>query len=167
MDGFSTTRLATIRDTRNGSKFWRSTLQLELFQSSDTEYKGKEGKVCNKCKQFLPLSAFSRCSAANYLRPECKSCNNKLSKVRQEIRDSVGNPPEDYICPICLGNQQDVSGKGNNRNGSWVIDHDHETDTFRGWLCHACNRGLGCFHDSIEVLQRAIGYLNDDRSEDK
>lgn len=166
MVGFSTIHPATILAMKSGSKFWRSTLQLELFQSSDTDYKGKEGKVCNKCKQFLPLSAFSRHSAANYLRPECKSCNNKLSKVRQEIRDRVGDPPEDYVCPICLGEQEDVSGKGNNRNGSWVVDHDHETDTFRGWLCHACNRGLGCFHDSVEVLQRAIGYLSDDRSKD-
>ncbi|NCW72910.1 MAG: hypothetical protein EBW12_07965 [Actinobacteria bacterium] len=42
----------------------------------------------------------------------------------------------------------------------WVVDHNHETDSFRGFLCHNCNRGIGVFQDDVLRLERAIGYLN-------
>ena len=38
----------------------------------------------------------------------------------------------------------------------WVIDHDHDTGEFRGWLCNNCNTGLGAMGDTIEGLERAI-----------
>lgn len=39
------------------------------------------------------------------------------------------------------------------------IDHCHTTKTVRGLLCNNCNRGLGHFKDSKELLQNAIEYL--------
>lgn len=39
------------------------------------------------------------------------------------------------------------------------MDHDHETDEFRGLLCHRHNLALGHFKDSIEELHAAIDYL--------
>ena len=44
------------------------------------------------------------------------------------------------------------------------IDHCHESESkgiikIRGLLCHACNTSLGGFNDSIELLRRAITYL--------
>jgi hypothetical protein len=68
-------------------------------------------------------------------------------------------PKGEYTCPICLGTEEEVKGKGNTKNGPWVIDHCHETDAFRGWLCHKCNRSLGGFDDSVDILSRAIKYL--------
>lgn len=38
-------------------------------------------------------------------------------------------------------------------------DHDHSTHKFRGWLCRACNRGIGLLGDSIETLSAAVRYL--------
>lgn len=38
-------------------------------------------------------------------------------------------------------------------------DHNHETKTFRGALCHACNLGLGKFNDSLSRLEAAIAWL--------
>ena len=119
-------------------------------------------KTCNKCYKELPISMFSKHSgskAPNYYRPECKSCNNQLSKVRRYLKEQYGSPPKNYRCPICNGTEQDVKGKGGLTCSSWVIDHDHKTDKFRGWLCHKCNRGIGCFHDDITMLKKAIYYL--------
>jgi hypothetical protein len=39
------------------------------------------------------------------------------------------------------------------------LDHDHKTNTFRGWLCSHCNLNLGKFGDDIAGLQAAIMYL--------
>lgn len=116
-------------------------------------------KICNKCKRELSVDKFSKHGGANYFRPECKECNNKLSKIRKQIKEQYGMPPKGYCCPICNGTEEEVKGKGGINCSTWVVDHDHKTNKFRGWLCHACNRGVGCFHDDIEYLKRAINYL--------
>ena len=38
-------------------------------------------------------------------------------------------------------------------------DHDHETGIFRGWLCPACNRGLGLIGDNANAVRRLLAYL--------
>ena len=135
--------------------------QLNLFDEWDSLASLEEGetKVCTKCHQEKPLSAFSKSSGANFYRPECKSCNNELTRVRNDLREKYGMPDEDYTCPICLRNAEEVDGKGG-KAGPWVIDHCHKTDKFRGWLCHSCNRGLGGFEDNTLRLKRAMTYLN-------
>lgn len=40
-----------------------------------------------------------------------------------------------------------------------AIDHNHATGEFRGVLCKLCNRALGMFQDSTEVLLNAVEYL--------
>lgn len=45
------------------------------------------------------------------------------------------------------------------RNTFLAVDHCHETNKIRGLLCSNCNRGLGLFKDSVEILQNAINYL--------
>jgi len=40
-----------------------------------------------------------------------------------------------------------------------VVDHDHDTNRVRGLLCNSCNVALAKFCDSIELLNRAIIYL--------
>jgi len=40
-----------------------------------------------------------------------------------------------------------------------VVDHCHNTKKVRGVLCSACNKGLGLFEDSIDILEKAIQYL--------
>lgn len=115
-------------------------------------------KACNKCKVVKPRTEFSPSGGGKYLRPECKECARRLSAERVALRKQYGLPPDDYICPICLRKEDELFGIGGNA-GVWVVDHDHETNTFRGHLCHNCNRSIGNFNDDIERLQRAIDYL--------
>lgn len=134
-------------------------MQMEFFTDAVLFDTSQDTKKCNKCNEVLPIACFSRHSGANYHRPECKKCNNELSKVRTDLRYKHGMPDEDYKCPICLSDADEVKGKGNAKNGAWVVDHCHITDKFRGWLCHKCNRGLGNFDDNIDILKRVINYI--------
>ena len=132
--------------------------QIDFFEDENFNL-GDEEKTCIKCNVSLPLSSFSQSSGAKFLRPECRKCNTELTRVRNYLRDKHGMPEYNYCCPICLGSEEDVKGKGGIRNGPWVIDHCHKTEAFRGWLCHSCNRSLGGFDDNIEIMYRAIEYL--------
>ena len=116
-------------------------------------------KTCSKCKIDLEDSEFSPSSGGKYLRPECKTCAKKLAKRREQLKQQYGYPDTEYICPICLKNKDELKGSGGNAS-VWVVDHNHETDSFRGFLCHNCNRGIGVFQDSVDRLNRAIKYLD-------
>jgi hypothetical protein len=120
---------------------------------------GEQVKVCVKCQQTLPLSLFGKNSGANHLRSECRKCANDMSRSRYQLRQKFQKPPENHVCPICESNKDQCKGQGNAKNGSWVLDHDHKTHEFRGWLCHKCNRALGGFNDDPEYLLKAIKYL--------
>jgi hypothetical protein len=120
-------------------------------------------KVCSKCKINLEDSDYSPSSGGKYLRPECRKCATKLAKERTTLRELYGYPADGYVCPICLKNEEELLGTGGNAS-VWVVDHDHITNTFRGHLCHNCNRGLGVFQDDLNRLQRAINYLSSSSS---
>jgi len=134
------------------------TFQLALDLGDDYEVPVEDGKECSKCNEFLPLESFSKASGGNYARPECRSCANDLARERRSLRELHGDAPEGYQCPICLGTEVDVRGKGGGTS-TWVVDHCHEVGDFRGWLCHSCNRAIGCFNDDVPRLKRAINYL--------
>ncbi|MCX6998918.1 MAG: endonuclease VII domain-containing protein [Candidatus Sumerlaeota bacterium] len=58
-------------------------------------------------------------------------------------------------CAIC-GKEFDFK----NKNIDTIhIDHCHTTGRLRGLLCGECNKGIGFFHDSPELLLAAINYL--------
>lgn len=119
----------------------------------------EETKTCNKCSRILPVNDFPRNSGAKHFRSECKKCSNELRATSRSLRKTIKAPNKDYVCPICELNNEQSKGKGNTRNGSWVLDHNHETKEFRGWLCHKCNRALGSFNDNWKTLLRAVKYL--------
>ena len=68
------------------------------------------------------------------------------------------------LCAICK--QPEVSSDP--RTGiirRLAIDHDHLTNQFRGLLCINCNQALGKFKDDILLLESAIAYLKQYRSD--
>ena len=62
------------------------------------------------------------------------------------------------VCAICEENEKAIS----HRSGHIMrlaVDHCHTTGKIRGLLCSACNKSLGGFKDSAELLNKAINYL--------
>ena len=67
---------------------------------------------------------------------------------------------QNYTCKICQKPQDWVTNKSKLGFWSLCVDHDHVTGRIRGLLCSKCNTLLGKAEDKVEVLQRAIEYLN-------
>ena len=42
----------------------------------------------------------------------------------------------------------------------WHVDHDHETNSFRGILCHNCNASIGHAKDNPSSLRSLAAYLD-------
>ena len=62
---------------------------------------------------------------------------------------------QDNKCAICKS-----SSTKDKRRHRFAVDHCHSTGVVRGLLCSACNKGIGLFHDSQDILAAAIKYLN-------
>lgn len=116
-----------------------------------------KSKVCSKCNQELPISAFAKANG-NYPRSECKECGKKQNEIRNELKKIHGQPPEDYSCPVCKRAYNDIQYLGT-KKGGWCLDHCHKTGKFRGWLCHDCNKAIGFFKDDAELMKSAIDYI--------
>jgi len=102
-------------------------------------------KKCACCKILKENTDFGKDNQkADGLYPDCKECRSKNVKLRNEYRKSYPKPDR---CDNC-GKDEKLS-----------VDHDHETDEFRGWLCSPCNHGIGKLGDNIEGLERSILYL--------
>jgi len=121
-------------------------------------------KICKTCKQSLPATKEYFHHHSGYkdkLHPSCKECvkiNRKKNNSKEiwyqraygmsvddftEIRTKQGGKCK--ICGMCIG--------------KLYIDHDHITGVVRGLLCNNCNTALGKFNDDIELMKKAIRYL--------
>jgi len=137
--------------------------------------------TCTKCGETKPIDDFqreTRNTGRHYRKSHCKSCDSKKNKKyisnmekrkKRNLRRVEWNrsvkaffPPELFkqrlleqngVCAIC--GAKDAGGRG-----AFHADHDHETSTPRGVLCHRCNIALGHFKDNPKILQAAIEYLN-------
>ncbi len=86
--------------------------------------------------------------------------------ARHRLRVRYGLTLEDYermfdaqngLCAIC--SQPETVRNGTGQIKMLSLDHCHATNTVRSLLCDNCNKGLGVFHDDVNVLRRAIEYL--------
>ena len=138
-------------------------------------------KWCSKCETEKPSSYFhSRKDTKSGVRSHCKRCVNdsNLDKYHQDLdkkdihhlrarkhalKKFYNITLEDYdrmfkeqggVCLIC--NKKETLHK----RKYLCIDHNHDTGEVRGLLCSNCNRGLGSFKDSKNLLKGAIIYLD-------
>lgn len=66
---------------------------------------------------------------------------------------------QNNLCIICNKPETQID-KRSNKFKRLAIDHCHKTKKIRGLLCSSCNHGVGCFQDSIILIQQAINYLD-------
>ena len=110
-------------------------------------------KQCNKCKEFKPFTEFHKHKTCKggYM-TYCRPCFN-YQTLAGKHRKRYGLTPEQMTemkktgCELCGSTLQ------------LHIDHNHITNEIRGVLCTNCNRGLGHFKDSPELLKKAAEYL--------
>lgn len=123
-----------------------------------------EYKVCNVCQRYLPTVNFSRnqngVNNRIVRRPSCDECRVLIdgvkvpSKVKARWEKTRPNLVP-FKCPIC--GKVTIPGL----TSKVVLDHNHNDGTIRGWICDSCNTGIGRFKDDIELLKKAIRYLEE------
>lgn len=119
----------------------------------------EETKQCGICKKLLPLSSFGTDGGASYLRYECKLCAKHQAGIIKKLKKTSPPVPKNHVCPICDRNEETILKSNPKKKNAWCIDHNHQTNQFRGYLCHKCNLALGNFSDDINKLYKAIKYL--------
>jgi hypothetical protein len=106
-------------------------------------------KLCIECKKIKNLSEFRKDKKS--IHPVCLKCDRNIKKILREIKKTA--PPRPDHCECCGRKASDTP------LGTLVLDHDHKTKKFRGWICDRCNLGIGKLGDNIEGLQKGIKYL--------
>jgi hypothetical protein len=124
-------------------------------------------KTCNVCKHVKPFLDFHRCAATKGgLKYTCRTCLSHRKRATGQNRRSglqrYGLTEDQYqrmvekqqhVCAICR------ERRPSKHDGRLVVDHCHVTGHVRGLLCDFCNWGLGNMRDRVDILQRAIQYL--------
>lgn len=72
------------------------------------------------------------------------------SRKEQNLPDPTRAAPDH--CECCKRNAKDL-------DVALALDHCHETDAFRGWLCANCNMSIGGLGDNLDGLLAAVAYL--------
>lgn len=159
-----------VRLTKDHSRlclvcYRKGKAQLENVKYSEVGTKGnmvKDGYyLCSICNNIKPLKAFRKHkSNASGVTSSCKSCL-KIRDREKKMFYTYGITIEEYNilydkqngnCAICHNNLKE----GTN---DCSIDHNHDNGNIRGLLCNTCNRALGMFQDSPQLLYSAIRYL--------
>jgi hypothetical protein len=130
--------------------------QGELFTFTKEEV--IDGLICNNCGELQPIDQFTHMKSGEIKR-KCRTCARNQSKLVKELRDKHPYPDGTYSCPICNRKLDEIGKRGQIRLTTWVLDHCHDSETFRGWLCHHCNTALGAFRDSLDRVKNAVIYL--------
>lgn len=110
-------------------------------------------KVKNWTKSYRNTEKYREVARNHQRRRREKNPTHILDIALKSGRKKLPTPtrPCPTLCELC-GNPS--------KRRVLHLDHDHKSKTFRGWLCHNCNLGLGRFGDNAQGLRRALAYLD-------
>jgi len=137
--------------------------QLKLFEMELTQKHIDDGLECIRCGIVQPIenykSVYVKGNKKGEIKRTCKSCLRGHQFLVNQLRLENPYPSKDYKCPICERDITQIGRLGQPRMQTWVLDHCHNSETFRGYLCSNCNTGLGGLKDSVERVTNALKYL--------
>jgi len=141
-------------------------------------------KTCRTCETKKDFSEFHKgITNKDGYRPHCKECRNKYnqewysenidtvkSKYSYEknkhykLKKTFGIGYQEYLHMLaaqdnCCG----ICGTDESGARAFAVDHCHTTGNIRGLLCGNCNSGIGHLKDDVELLKRAIQYLENSK----
>lgn len=149
--------------SRERSKKWRdkniekSRISTRKHYHSNKEYYAKKRRA-----RYLKHREDELQSAKN------KHNINKDIPKDNRLKRLYGMTIQDYysllemqnnVCAICF-KQETILDNKQGIIRRLAVDHCHETGKIRGLLCYRCNIGLGKFRHSIQILENATKYLN-------
>lgn len=119
-------------------------------------------KICNICHKLVASSKFAKnqngINNRSVRRPSCVDCRKDLEGVNMSAKTKAewakkkpNNVP--FECPICA--KRTIAGI----TCKVVLDHNHRNEEARGWVCDSCNTGIGRFKDNVELINRAIKFI--------
>jgi hypothetical protein len=156
-------------------------MELNEILEEAISLQGEVKKLCRKCNQEKPLKEFytrrDRRQGDRYGKvSKCKDCGIKdyqrwyqnlsperLAKVRQKGRKASYLSRHRGRLSEAEAEQLSESKLGNceicHKASEVFIDHCHETDKRRGFLCQNCNFMIGLAKDNVNVLIASVDYL--------
>ncbi len=158
---FESKESSSIYFMRIGQKVTLNNNDFEIF---DVQKIGDAypKKICNICHKLLSTAEFVRNQNAKnnkpVRRPSCRECRKQLegkdATSKAKLEWSKNKPQnEPFECPIC--GKRTIAGI----TSKVVLEHNHRTGEVRGWVCDSCNTGIGRFKDDVELLKRAIKFI--------
>jgi len=130
-----------------------------------------QGYQCRSCRNKKQQAYWAslpedirkqRQNSLEYKKEYAKRNSVKIKKLAraQHLKRKFKMTVEEYdailekqngVCLLC----KNVCDTGN----SLAVDHDHDSGKIRGLLCKNCNTALGLFKDNVDVMTRAIEYI--------
>jgi len=122
--------------------------------AEEKTYIGPPCRTCTSTERYTSSGGCVHCTKAAVTQ---RGDGRPRRKYEHHEKHGLSVPlqPEDSKCECC------------GKPAKLVIDHDHKleilgfpgSETFRGWICYACNAGIGRLGDDIAGVQRALDYL--------
>jgi hypothetical protein len=130
---------------------------------------------CKRGHELIGENIYFHLGNRGYVNRTCRICRNertaawnstrtpediekaRVRKMRLLYQDfseekyQILHAEQHGLCKIC--------GRSETGNRRLSTDHDHDTKQTRSLLCRRCNTALGNFDDNIELLTKAIKYL--------
>lgn len=121
-------------------------------------------QTCRVCKNTKSLAEFPKNSGYKLgVASICKPCSAlQVKKIRTEhpyrYKATKFNTTEEHMKELLAITSCEICGDKSTRK-YLAVDHDHKTGKIRGMLCDHCNTALGKFKDDINIIHKAIKYL--------
>lgn len=147
-------------NVHEGYKRHRATLKYDRKEQNMQYYEKNKEAILRKQADYRETEEHKK-TAAEYRKSENGKRRNKISKWKQNgVKEEDMNALYDVWKEATNCADCDVilieGGTGHNHK---CLDHDHETGSFRGVVCHRCNIVRGQ-QDSLKKLNETISKLS-------